>query len=57
MPQDATNAARNGSRSIIMQPEDIVALTADEAIADIESAVRAITREKHNGTEPRRLRK
>ena len=35
----------NRSRSMILQPEDIVALTADEAIADIEETMRALARE------------
>ncbi len=40
-----TTNAPNRSRSMILQPEDIVALTADEAIADIEEAMRALARE------------
>ena len=46
---DTTNA-RNRSRSMLLQPEDIVAMTADEAIADIEDAVRAIAGEDRNDT-------
>lgn len=35
----------NRSRSMILQPKDIVALTAEEAIADIEEAMRALANE------------
>ena len=40
-----TTTAANRSRSMILQPEDIVALTAEQAIADIEEAMRALARE------------
>ena len=40
-----TTTVPNRSRSMILQPEDIVALTAEEAIADIEEAVRTLARE------------
>ncbi len=56
MPQTKTPTNRHRSRSIIMQPADIVALTADEAIADIENCVRALEAENRNGTEPEKSR-
>ena len=46
---DTTNA-RNRSRSMLLLPEDIVAMTADEAIADIEDAVRALAGKDRNDT-------
>ncbi len=45
-----TTTAANRSRSMILQPEDIVALTAEQAIADIEEAMRALAREARNDT-------
>ena len=52
MPQTKTATARNRSRSMILQPEDIIPLTAEEAIADIENAMRAFTAENRDETEP-----
>lgn len=54
MPQTstATPIHGHGSRSMILQPEDVVALTAEEAAADIENAVRALAAEKRNGKGP-----
>ncbi len=40
-----TTTVPNRSRSMILQPEDIVALTAEEAITDIQKAMRALARE------------
>ncbi len=45
---------RDGSRSMILQPEDVVALTAEEAAADIENAMRAFARENRDEKEPGR---
>ena len=50
MEHTNTTNARNRSRSMLLQPEDIVAMTADEAIADIEDAVRALAGENRNDT-------
>jgi len=53
MPRtDTATTTPNRSRSMILQPEDIVPLTAEEAIADIENAMRALTAEDRDGTEP-----
>ena len=41
MPQTNSTTTRNPSRSMILQPEDIVPLTAEEAIANIENLKRA----------------
>lgn len=56
MPQTstATPIHRHGSRSMILQPEDVVALTAEEAAADIDDAMRAFARENHNEEGPGR---
>ncbi len=40
-----TTTVPNRSRSMILQPDDIVALTAEKAIAHIEEAMRALARE------------
>ena len=42
---------------MILQPEDIVPLTAEEAAADIENAMRAFIRENHNRNEPNQRRR
>ena len=53
MPRpDTTTTTPNRSRSMILQPEDIVPLTAEEAIADIGNAMRALTAKDRDGTEP-----
>jgi len=53
MPQQPDRpAATNRSRSMILQPEDIVPLTAEEAIADIENAVRAVANENGGYAQP-----
>ena len=52
MPRTETTTAPNRSRSMILQPEDIVPLTAEEAIADIDNAMRALAAEDRDGTEP-----
>ena len=57
MPQTKTATARNRSRSMILQPEDVVLLTAEEAIADVENAMRALTAEDRDRTEPHRPRR
>ena len=57
MPRTDTTANPNRSRSIILQPEDIVPLTAEEAAADIENAISALCGEHHGHEEkppPRR---
>ena len=54
MPRTDTTAAPNRRRSMILQPEDIVPLTAEEAIADIESAMRAFGAEDHDPPMTRR---
>lgn len=48
MEQTDRTTTSNRSRSMILQPEDIVPLTAEEAIADIEDAVRALASEDPN---------
>ena len=55
MPQTDTTATPNRRRSMILQPEDIVPLTAEEAIADIEGAMRAVGTEDHD--EPQKSRR
>ena len=55
MPRTDTTAAPNRCRSMILQPEDVVPLTAEEAIADIESAMRAFGAEDHD--EPQKPRR
>ena len=57
MPRTDTTTTPNRSRSMILQPEDVVPLTAEEAIADIENAMRALAAEDRNGTEPQRPRR
>ena len=53
MPQQNNGStAANRSRSMILQPEDVVPLTADEAIADIEKAVRAVANENGGYAQP-----
>jgi len=56
MPQTKTATARNRSRSMILQPEDVIPLTAEEAIADIENAMRAFAAD-HNETDPQNPRR
>ena len=46
-----TTTVPNRSRSMLLQPEDIVPLTAEEAIADIEDAMRALTGEDPDDAE------
>ena len=45
---------RHGPRSMLLQPEDVVALTAEEAAADIDNAMRAVARENRDEQEPDR---
>ncbi|MDE2907396.1 MAG: hypothetical protein OXQ28_15075 [Acidobacteriota bacterium] len=39
---------------MLLQPEDVVALTAEEAAADIDNAMRAVARENRDEQEPDR---
>lgn len=48
MPRTDATARPNRSASMILQPDDIVPLTAEEAAADIENAVRAFCRKPDN---------
>lgn len=52
MPQTKTTTAPNRSRSMILQPEDVVPLTAEEAIADIENTVRAFAADDRDDAKP-----
>ena len=56
MPQTKTASAPNRSRAMLLQPEDIVPRTAEEAIADIENAMRAIDAEERENAPPQRPR-
>ena len=57
MPRTDTTTRPNRSRAMLLQPEDIVPRTAEEAIADIENALRAIDAEERKNAQPHRPRR
>jgi len=54
MPRTDATTTPNRSRAMLLQPEDIVPRTAEEAIADIENALRAIDAEEGEKAEAQR---
>ena len=56
MPRTDTLTRPNRSRAMLLQPEDIVPRTAEEAIADIENAMRAFADKEREDAQPQKPR-